>query len=64
MPQAKTILANGITKGVYSSRLTGPILESKGMCCAIFQEKGKERAKNVKKGQNGCYFNHSEVLMV
>ena len=30
--------------------LSGPILKSKGMC-AIFQKKGKKRAKNLKKGQ-------------
>ena len=28
--------------------LSGPILKSKGMC-AIFQKKGKKRAKNLKK---------------
>ena len=30
--------------------LSRPILKSKGVC-AIFQKKGKKRAKNLKKGQ-------------
>ena len=37
------------------SKITGPILESKGMH-VIFQKKGKKGQKNVKKGKKGKIF--------
>ena len=40
-----------LQKYLHAKKISGPILESKGMH-AIFQKKGKKGQKNVKKGQN------------